>query len=156
MRSRSRRLAEVEGARVDVLLLTAENGRFREAIGEAGAAWHPFPLARDHIVGELGVRSERVRVILDTLELRPPLEGRQAWRAKLEIADDSFVATMLALLHRFKDHETLLRAWRIVLGRLAPDDGAVLLLAGRPVPSTRSGRSRTTSSSDRDCVSSAR
>ena len=37
-------LAHDEGARVDVLALTAEEGRFRTAVNDAGIAWHPFPV----------------------------------------------------------------------------------------------------------------
>jgi glycosyltransferase involved in cell wall biosynthesis len=55
--------------------------------------------------------------------------GRDAWRKRLEIDDASFVACMVGNLHTNKDHETLLRAWRIVIRTLEPK--AVLVLAGR-------------------------
>ena len=46
---------------------------------------------------------------------------------------DALVATMLANLHARKDHETLLRAWKIVTDRPQADrPGSVLVLAGRP------------------------
>src|SRR6185503_14459628 len=42
-----------------------------------------------------------------------------------------FVGCMLANIHQNKDHDTLLRAWRIVVDNLPPRwDQAVLLLAG--------------------------
>src|SRR5262249_36248986 len=49
-----------------------------------------------------------------------------------ELAEDDFLVSCVAHLHRFKDHDTLLRAWRIVLDRLDRRPSAVLALAGRP------------------------
>jgi glycosyltransferase involved in cell wall biosynthesis len=54
---------------------------------------------------------------------------REGWRKRLEIDDASFVAGMVANLHTNKDHETLLRAWQIVMTTL--ERKAVLVLAGR-------------------------
>jgi len=86
--------------------------------------------AADYLVSDIGAPADRVRVIRDVPVLSEPLEDRAAWRARLGIADDTVVVTMLGHLHRGKDHATLLNAWRTVLDR--SDDGAVLLLGGRP------------------------
>ncbi len=86
--------------------------------------------AADYLVSEIGAPADRVQVIRDAPELSKAVEDRATWRARLGIADDTVVVTMLGHLHRWKDHATLLQAWRTVLDR--SDDGVVLLLAGRP------------------------
>ena len=207
-------LAHDEGARVDVLALTAQEGRFRTAVQDAGIAWHAYPVhwfggkvyksrtlarlalrlrrlspdvlmpyttrpnvlcglvwpatgasicvwnqrdlapsakfgpgliaraargssllvtnsqvGRDYLVSELGAKPDRVRVLLDSVTLPEPSAGRAEWRARHAVAENTIVATMLAHFHHGKDHETLLRAWRVVVDRVG--DGAVLFLAGR-------------------------
>ena len=61
---------------------------------------------------------------------------REAWRASLGLADDARVAVMVANLHGFKDHGTLLGAWRHLLhsSRLPSDQRQCLqlILAGAP------------------------
>ena len=207
-------LAHNEGAKVDVLALTAEEGRFRTAVQDAGIAWHAYPVhwfggkvyksrtlarlalrlrrlrpdvlmpyttrpnvlcglvwpttgasicvwnqrdlapsakfgpeliaraarrssllvtnshaGRDYLVSRLGARPDRVSVVLDSVELPKPSASRAEWRARHLVAEKTVVATMLAHFHRGKDHETLLRAWRLVVDGVG--DRAVLLLAGR-------------------------
>lgn len=82
------------------------------------------------LTDRLKVDPGRVRVIENGIEQLSVAGDRSSWRARLEIADDSFVACMVANLHDNKDHRTLLRAWRRVVegcnGRKA-----VLVLAGR-------------------------
>lgn len=82
------------------------------------------------LTDRLKVDPGRVRVIENGIEQLSAAGDRSSWRARLEIADDSFVACMVANLHDNKDHRTLLRAWRRVVegcnGRKA-----VLVLAGR-------------------------
>ena len=82
--------------------------------------------------GTLGVRSERVRVIHNGIELVEPSLTRERWRSTLGVSDDAFVASMVANLHRFKDHRTLVMAWPEVVKRL-DDQGRQghLLLAGK-------------------------
>ena len=206
--------AHDEGARVDVLALTAEEGRFRTAVNDAGIAWHPFPVhwfggraqkgrtlmrlavrlrrlrpdvlmpyttrpnvlcglvwpttgasicvwnqrdlasstkfrpeliaraaarssllvansqaGRDYVVSKFGAKPDRVRVLLDSITLPEPSAGRAEWRARHAVAENTIVATMLAHFHHGKDHETLLRAWRVVVDRVGA--GVVLFLAGR-------------------------
>jgi glycosyltransferase involved in cell wall biosynthesis len=206
--------ARHEGAHVQVLALTAEEGRFRTDLNAAGIPWHPYPVhwfggkarkaqtlaglavrlrrlrpdvlmpyttrpnvlcglvwrftgasvcvwnqrdlsvstkfspevveraarrssllvansitGSEFLVSRFGVRPDRVRVVLDTVELPTPVMSRSEWRARRELREDAVVATMLAHFHHGKDHETVLRAWRHVVDRVG--DGAVLLLAGR-------------------------
>ena len=105
-----------------------------------GARSRGYPLfvanslpARDFLVNELGLAADRVRLVSNGVELPPPLESRAGWRRRLGLGERDFAACMVANLHRFKDHATLLRAWRGVVDAEAGLGGrAVLLLAGKP------------------------
>jgi len=81
------------------------------------------------LIEKLKVDTARVRVVHNGVEQSAPQMDRAAWCQRLEIDDASFVACMVGNLHTNKDHETLLRAWRIVMNRL--ERKAVLVLAGR-------------------------
>lgn len=112
--------------------------KFSRALVSKAARKTPLLIANsqaagDYLVSVVGVPSQRVRVILHGVQGIEPVEDRAAWRALLAIDDGTIAVSMLAHLHNGKDHETLLRAWPIVLRRLT-DSGhdAVLLLAGRP------------------------
>jgi glycosyltransferase involved in cell wall biosynthesis len=78
----------------------------------------------------LGVDSSKIRVVENGIEQTTANEDRSQWRAKLKIDDDTFVACMVANLHDNKDHRTLLRAWKRVIGSFNGGK-AVLVLAGR-------------------------
>lgn len=81
----------------------------------------------------LGVRPERVNVIHNGIELGRPVLDRQGWRTALGLDATTVLATMVANLHRFKDHETLIAAWRRVQDQLGTSaTRAVLALAGAP------------------------
>lgn len=85
------------------------------------------------LVETLGVPPAKVDVIYNGIELARPVRDRHDWRASLGVAPDVVVATMVANLHRFKDHETLVAAWRRVQDALPHGSaGAVLALAGAP------------------------
>ena len=84
-------------------------------------------------MNELGLAADRVRLVSNGVELPAPLESRAGWRRRLGLGERDFAACMVANLHRFKDHATLLRAWRSVVDAEAGLGGrAVLLLAGKP------------------------
>lgn len=84
------------------------------------------------LVEELGAKPDRIRVIRNGICLDMPLSDRMQWRNQLGVSENCFLSCMLANIHSFKDHATLLRAWRIVVDRLEAVGGsAVLLLAGR-------------------------
>jgi len=81
------------------------------------------------LMEDLAVRHERVEVIHNGIEMAPPALDRTVWRKRLGISQENLVACMVANLHTFKDHPTLLRAWRLVKdgsGKSCP----ILLLAG--------------------------
>src|ERR1041385_7397624 len=70
------------------------------------------------LVDTIGAARDRVHVIRNAVLLDAPRLDRAAWRAQLGANDTSFVVAMLANLHRWKDHETLLRAWAIARAEL--------------------------------------
>ena len=82
-----------------------------------------------YLIEKLNVDPAKVRVIPNGIEVSLPQSDRRTWRARLEIDDTAFVACMVANLHANKDHETLLKAWRLVVDAFNRD--AVLVLAGR-------------------------
>ena len=81
------------------------------------------------LIERLKVDPVKVHVVHNGIEQSAPQVDRDGWRKRLEIDDASFVACMVANLHTNKDHETLLRAWQIVMAKL--ERNAVLVLAGR-------------------------
>lgn len=81
------------------------------------------------LTAELGVLSERVEVIPNGIALPPPQNDRATWRKRLGIPASSPVACMVANLHVFKDHPTLLQAWRLVLTG-SHEFPPILLIAG--------------------------
>jgi glycosyltransferase involved in cell wall biosynthesis len=86
----------------------------------------------EHLIRDRGVSAARVKVIHNGVELSLPIDERTAWRQRLRLSDQTFAVVMVANLTQFKDHATLLRAWRIASDKLrAENRTAVLLLAGR-------------------------
>lgn len=85
---------------------------------------------RRFLVESYGIPEQKIHLIHNGISLPPPLQGREQWREELGLSDDAPVACMVANLSRYKDHETLLRAWQLVsAARRTPSP--VLLLAGR-------------------------
>jgi glycosyltransferase involved in cell wall biosynthesis len=86
----------------------------------------------DFMVRTLGIRRDLLHVVHNGVQLAPPQWDRAKWREHLGVSDDCLLACMVANLQMYKDHVTLLKAWRIVVDRLkAMNRQSVLLLAGR-------------------------
>jgi glycosyltransferase involved in cell wall biosynthesis len=84
------------------------------------------------LTASFGVPPAWVRVVYNGVEPPVPEGDRQSWREHLAVSESCFLACMVANLHDYKDHATLLRAWRRVADAFAADGReAVLLLAGR-------------------------
>jgi glycosyltransferase involved in cell wall biosynthesis len=78
-----------------------------------------------------GLPLEGISIVHNGVELAPPIRGRPAWRRDFGVTEDTFLACMLANLHRNKDHVTLLKAWRIVVDSMQTQHREpVLILAG--------------------------
>lgn len=89
-------------------------------------------VGKDFLEREFALGKKPVQVIPNALVRREPLLDRAAWRSALSLTPERFVAAMVANLHGYKDHVTLLRAWRVFLDRCTENgDRPVLLLAGR-------------------------
>ncbi len=91
------------------------------------------------LVEELGVDPRNICIVHNGVQLWPAAATKKEWRNNLGLADDCFVACMIANLHFRKDHDTLIKAWKSVVESLsAVGCKAILLLAGQPGPSTES------------------
>jgi glycosyltransferase involved in cell wall biosynthesis len=85
------------------------------------------------LIEQLQADPARVSVVQNGIEATLPKLDRREWRERLGIDDTVFVACMIANLHANKDHETLLRAWRLVIAVFEREGRkALLVLAGRP------------------------
>ncbi len=86
----------------------------------------------DFLVKTYGLPEQKIQVIHNGIQLGPAKRNRAEWRAQLNAAGDAAENTMfvcmIANLTRFKDHPTLLRAWRQVVAAVPH---ARLVLAGR-------------------------
>ena len=81
---------------------------------------------------DLDVPADKIRVIRNAIKPARPVADRREWRSRLGANDEALVACMIGNLSSYKDHETLLRAWKQVLDSLKNSSQTVLLaLAGR-------------------------
>jgi len=84
------------------------------------------------MISYYALKEKKIKIIPNGVELPRPVHSRAWWRAKLGVNQDTFLAVMVANLSGFKDHEILLRAWRLVLNQLVENErNAKLLLAGK-------------------------
>ncbi|WP_224962078.1 glycosyltransferase [Geomonas subterranea] len=87
---------------------------------------------REALLSAFPVSPGKVAVITNGILPARPLSGRGEWRGRIGLSEEAFAACMVANVHAQKDHETLLRAWRILADRQPQGAPApVLLLAGR-------------------------
>lgn len=85
----------------------------------------------EYLAKAYGLTDGAVHVIPNGVELAPPERSRVEWRRHLGVGESAFLACMVANLTRYKDHATLLRAWKTAVARLGQENReAVLLLAG--------------------------
>lgn len=90
-------------------------------------------IGKEELMRIYNINENSVKVIHNGVSMSDPVYDRAAWRRRLEIPDDCFVAVMVANLNNYKDHRTLLNAWKKVLDSLKSDvrPPPILLLAGR-------------------------
>jgi glycosyltransferase involved in cell wall biosynthesis len=98
--------------------------------------WTPaFMSNSQHAAGMLaqqyGLNADRVTVIRNGVQLGPVQHTMNEWREKLQVGPDAFLVCMVANLTEYKDHATLIRAWRIVLDAWREPNMPILLLAGQ-------------------------
>jgi glycosyltransferase involved in cell wall biosynthesis len=79
----------------------------------------------------LGVPREQIQIVHNGVEVSSAEHDAGWWRQRLGLPSTAFVACMVANLHGYKDHQTLITAWRLVVDRLRMDGrDAHLVLAG--------------------------
>ena len=83
----------------------------------------------EFLVGELNVPRDRISLIPNGVEL-PPLAGQTDWRAVLGLRPGQLMVVKVANFTIFKDHATLLRAWKVVQDAWDGNDRPVLVVAG--------------------------
>lgn len=79
---------------------------------------------------ELKVNEEKIQVVYNGPEILEPKFTRSEWRKKLGLNDNDFVTLMVAHIALRKDHETILRAWKVLIDDENLKIKPVLLLAG--------------------------
>jgi glycosyltransferase involved in cell wall biosynthesis len=105
---------------------------FRRALHSSSLAVTTAFHVRDWLAREWGADPGKIHVIRSEVSLPPVERGRASWRSELGLEEDELAVCMLGHLHSGKDHDTLLRAWRLVVeGTAAESRAPVLLLAGR-------------------------
>jgi len=85
---------------------------------------------RQYLLKTFGLLPSQVRLIRNGVSLSPAVDDGPTWRQRLSVAADAVVIVMVANLSRYKDHATLLRAWRLLLSSRG-DCNDLLVLAGR-------------------------
>lgn len=87
---------------------------------------------KDFLVRKYRIDPARISVIHNGIELGDAVEDRKTWREKIGVPEDHFLACMVGNVHRYKDHGTLLHAWKEVMERTKHlPNSPLLLLAGR-------------------------
>ncbi len=89
-------------------------------------------IGKEFLERQYSLQNKTVSVIPNALALIKPRLNRYEWRVSLGLSQTRFVAIMVANVHGFKDHKTLLKAWRAFLDKLSEHtERPMLLLAGR-------------------------
>jgi glycosyltransferase involved in cell wall biosynthesis len=113
-----------------------DEGRLRQhrLLEKLAVRWTPrFISNSDHgrswLISELGVMPYRIDVIRNGVSVEPVVKSSKI-REKLGLPKGVLIVTMVANLHGYKDHKTLLKAWKI-LKTNEPNLPCYLVLAGR-------------------------
>ncbi len=116
----------------DAGLLLGPTLLHRSAIGRVHHFIANADIGRRYLVDTFGIRPRDVQLIRNGITLPAPAKSRSEWRNSLGLSDGQVLVTMVANLSRYKDHATLLEAWRSVLDQWRGDESPLLALAGRP------------------------
>lgn len=89
-------------------------------------------VGKNFLLETYGLDSDNIAVIHNGVTITKPVDDRKSWRQRLCVSDEHVLACMIANLHSYKDHATLLRAWRKVVDSCSTNNiSPVLILAGR-------------------------
>ena len=114
----------------DAGLLLADTWLHRWAISRVRQFIANAEGGRQYLLETFGLAPSQVRLIRNGVSLGPVVDDRAGWRQRVSAAPDAVVVVMVANLSRYKDHATLLRAWRLLLSSRG-DCNDLLVLAGR-------------------------
>lgn len=88
-------------------------------------------IGKDALVERLGISQDKIVVINNGIEQPRMKMNAIDWRHKLGIEQNKPIVSMLASIYKYKDHETLLKSWRLVLDSFADNEiRPILVLAG--------------------------
>lgn len=116
---------------VDAGLLLAPSRFHRSAISRVSHFIANAESGREFLASTYGLADDQICLIRNGVALEPPQQDRAAWRRQLQLAPDSRLAVMVANLSSYKDHATLLQAWKLLLDGWQDTELPVLALAGR-------------------------
>lgn len=91
---------------------------------------------RDFLIKDFGIPANSINVINNGIE-SVSICKEIDWHEKLNIDKDAQIISMIANVHTFKDHFTLLHAWRVVLDNYKDKRPLVLVLAGTLGPTMK-------------------
>jgi glycosyltransferase involved in cell wall biosynthesis len=77
------------------------------------------------------IESEVITIIYNGVRLARPKLPKEEWKKKLNIDSSSLAAVMVANLTQYKDHQTLLKAWKSVIQSASLQRKPVLVVAGK-------------------------
>ncbi|ABB39685.2 glycosyl transferase group 1 [Oleidesulfovibrio alaskensis G20] len=80
---------------------------------------------------QLAIPRHKISTIPNAVKLNVAQLSRTEWRSRLKISHDAMIVTMVSNLSFRKDHETLLKAWRIGLDNQLFPQNTKLVLCGR-------------------------
>lgn len=78
----------------------------------------------------MGIKKSMISVVRNGVEFPPQAVERGNWRVRHGIPREALVVSMVGNIHRFKDHETLIRAWGLVTKNFNEPRRLRLVLAG--------------------------
>lgn len=89
-------------------------------------------VGKEFLENQFNLRGKKVLLIPNAVFPLEQNTDREACRAVYGLNMTKFVAVMVANLHSYKDHSTLLKAWKLIVeNRKDKNDQPILLLAGR-------------------------
>lgn len=83
----------------------------------------------EFLAREMHVDRDRISFIPNGVE-EPKIGGNNRWRERLGMSAEQLLVVKVANVTLFKDHATLLRAWKIVQDEWSIDERPILALAG--------------------------
>lgn len=89
-------------------------------------------VGKEFLENQFDLRGKKVRIIYNAILPPKQIVDRETCRSVYGLNTICFVATMVANIHSYKDHGTLLKAWKLIIeDKKGKEDQPVLLLAGR-------------------------